>query len=69
MGVMCTEEEEADWYTKQELFSRSILVPVVDLLPHVQIIVSASVELKRNTPHPVEHEEGAKHVADICESP
>lgn len=66
---MCTEEEKTDWYTKQELLSRGILVPVVDLLPHVQIVVSASVELERNTPHPVEHDEGAKHVADVGESP
>lgn len=66
---MCTEEKEADWYTKQELLSRGILVPVVDLLPHVQIVVSTSVELERNTPHPVKHDEGAKHVADVGESP
>lgn len=69
MGVMCTEEEEDDGDAEQELLRRCILIPIVDLLPHVQIIISTGVEFKRDAPHPVEHEERAKHVADVGKGP
>lgn len=69
MGVVSAEEEEHDRHAEQELLSGCVLVAVVDLLPHVEIVVGTGVEFKRNAPHPVEHEEGSKHVADIGEGP
>lgn len=69
MGVMCTEEEEHNGDTEQELLRRGILIPIVDLLPHVEVIVSTGVEFKRDAPHPVEHDKRAEHVADVGEGP
>lgn len=45
------------------------MVSVVDLLPHVQVVVRAGVEFERNPPHPVEHDEGDEHVRDVGEGP
>lgn len=66
---MRAEEEEADGNAEEELLRRGILVPIVDLLPHVEVIVGTSIELKGNAPHPVEHEERAEHIADVGEGP
>lgn len=66
---MRAEQEEADGHAEEEFLRRGILVTVVDLLPHVEIIVGTGVELERNAPHPVEHDEGAEHVADVGEGP
>lgn len=69
MGVVSAEEEQDDGYAEQELLGRRVLVSVVDLLPHVQVVISAGVEFKGNPPHPVEHDEGDEHVRDVGESP
>lgn len=69
MGVMCTEEEEHDGDTEQELLRGCILIPIVDLLPHVEIIVSTGVEFEWDAPHPVEHDEGTEHIADVGKGP
>ena len=54
--VVSAEEEEHNWYAQEELFSRRVLVAIVDLLPHVQIVVCASVELERHASDPMKHE-------------
>jgi hypothetical protein len=69
MRVVSTKKEKHDWYAQEELFSRRILVAIVDLLPHVQIVVCASVELERYASDPMEHEIGPEHVDDIGKSP
>ena len=69
MGVMCAEKEKADWHTEQELLRGCVLVSIVNLFPHVQVVISASVEFKGDAPHPVEHKEGSEHVADVGKSP
>lgn len=69
VGVVGTEEEEHNGHAEQELLGRSVLVPVVDLLPHVEVIVGTRVELERDAPHIMEHEEGAEHVADVGQGP
>lgn len=66
---MSAEEEEHDRHAEQELLSGCVLVAIVDLLPHVEIVVGTGVELERDAPHPVEHEERSEHVADIGEGP
>ena len=67
--VMCAKEEETDGHAEQELLRRRVLVPVIDLFPHIQIIVSTGIELEWDAPHPVEHEERAEHVADVGKRP
>lgn len=69
MGVVSAEEEEHDRYAEQELLSRCILVAVVDLLPHVEIVIGTGIKFERNAPHPVEHEERSEHVADVGKGP
>lgn len=66
---MSAEQKEHNRHTEQKLLGRSILVAVVDLLPHVEIIVRPGVELERNAPHVVEHDKRAEHVADVGEGP
>lgn len=69
MGVVGADKEEHNRNAEQELLGRSVLITVVNLLPHVEIIVGAGVELERDAPHPMKHEEGAKHIADVGQSP
>ena len=67
--VMCAKEEETDGHAEQELLRWSVLVPVIDLLPHIEIVVSTGIEFEWDAPHPVEHEERAEHVADVGKRP
>lgn len=69
MSVVSADEEEDDRHAKQELFRRGILISVVDLLPHVEIVISAGIELEGNSAHPVEHDECDKHIGDVGERP
>lgn len=45
------------------------MVPVVNLFPHVQVVVSAGIELKRHTAYVMKHEVGAEHVDYVGEGP
>ena len=69
VGVMGTEEEEDDGDGQEELLGRGVLVSVVNLFPHVQIVVGAGVEFKRNTSNPVKHEVGTGHVCNVGQGP
>lgn len=69
MGVVSAEEEEHYRHREQKLLGWRVLIPIVDLLPHVEVIVGTGVELERDAPHPMEHEEGTEHVADIGQGP
>ena len=62
---MCAEQEQEDGHAEQKFLCRRVLISIVDLLPHVEVIVGARVEFEWNPPYPVEHEERAKHVADV----
>lgn len=42
---------------QQEFLSGRVLVPVVDLLPHVQVVVGPRVELEWYSLNPMEHKE------------
>lgn len=44
------------WHGQQELLCRGVLVAVVDLLPHVQLVVCTRVEFKGDSLDPVEHD-------------
>lgn len=69
VGVVGADEEEHNGHTEQELLGRCVLVSVVDLLPHVEVIVGTGIELEWDAPHPVKHKEGAEHIADVGQSP
>lgn len=69
MREMGTEQEHQDGYHKQELLCWGVLIPVVDLFPHVQVVVGSGVEFERDSPHPVKHQEGGGHVGDVDERP
>jgi len=69
MRVVSAEQEKYNGHAQEEFFGRRVLVAIVDLFPHVQIIICASVELEWYASDPVEHEIGPKHVDDVGESP
>ena len=69
MRVMGADEEQTDGYGEEKFLCRGVLVLVVDLLPHVEVVVGAGVELEGDAAHPVEHEIGAEHVRGVDECP
>lgn len=69
MGVVGAEEEEQNRHAEQKFLGGGVLVAVVNLLPHIEVVVGPGVEFKWNAPHPVKHEEGSEHVADVGEGP
>lgn len=69
MRVVGADEEQHDGHAQQELLGRGVLVTVVNLLPHVQVVVCARVELEGHAAHPVEHEVAAEHVGYVGERP
>jgi len=69
MCVMCAQEEEHDGDTQQELLGGCVLSPIIDLLPHVEVVVGPSVELERHAADVVEHDVRAKHVRNVGQRP
>ena len=67
--IVRAQQEQHDRYTQQEFLCWGVLISIVDLLPHVQVVVGSSIEFKRYSPHPVEHKVRAGHVCDVCEGP
>lgn len=65
MSVVGAQKKEYDRNAKQKLLGRRILCPIVDLLPHVQVVVSTTVEIKRHTTNPMEHDVGSEHVTNV----
>lgn len=69
MGIVRTEKKQNYGNTEEELFSWCILGSVVNLFPHVEIVVSTGIELKGNTSDIVEHEVGAHHICNVNQGP
>ena len=69
MGIVGAEQKQHNRHAQQKFLGRGILVAIIDLLPHVQVVVGAGVEFKGHATHVVEHEVGTEHVGDICKSP
>lgn len=69
MGIMSAQQEQHYRNAEEKLLCGCVLIPVVDLLPHIQVVVCAGVELKRDTTDVVKHEIGTEHVGDVGESP
>ena len=56
MRVVCAQKEEDYRNTQEEFLRWSVLIPIVNLLPHVQVVVGPSVEFEGNASDPVEHQ-------------
>lgn len=69
MRVVRAEEEENDRHAEEELLGRSVLIAVVDLLPHIEVVICTGVELERNACDVVKHNKGHKHVCNVGERP
>jgi len=52
---MSAEEKKEDRDTQKEFLGRSVLISVVNLLPHVEIVIGTSIEFERDPPHPMKH--------------
>ena len=62
---MRADEKQHNGYAEKELLGWCVLVSIVDLFPHVQIVVGTRVEVKGHTAHVVEHEVGSGYVREI----
>jgi hypothetical protein len=57
MGIVGAEKEKNNRYAEKEFFCRCILGSIIDLLPHVEVIISAGIELERYPSYPMKHKE------------
>lgn len=69
MRVVRAQEEQHDRHAEQEFLGRRVLGSVVDLFPHVQVVVCPSIEFKRHSSNVVEHEVRSSHVRDVRQRP
>ena len=69
MCIVRAEQKQHNGNTEKKFFRWSILIPIVDLLPHVQVVICACVKFKRDTSDPMEHQVGREHVRNIDKSP
>lgn len=69
MGVVGAQEEEHDRDAEQEFLGGSVLGPIIDLLPHVQVVIGTPIELEGNSADIVEHDVRAKHVCYVGQCP
>lgn len=69
MSVVGAEEKKHDGHGQEKLLGWSILIAVVDLLPHIQMVVGSGVELEGHASHIVEHQVRAGHVGDVDQGP
>ena len=53
---MGADQEQTDGDEEQKLLGGGVLVAVVDLLPHVEIVVGARVEVEGHAADIVKHE-------------
>jgi len=67
--VVRTQEEKDYGYCQKEFLRRRVLVPVVDLFPHVEVVVGSGIELERYASYIVEHQVRTGHICDIGECP
>lgn len=69
MRVMRANQEQHYGDREEELFGGGVLVAVIDLLPHVEVVVGAGVEVKGDATDVVEHEVRGGRVRAVDESP
>ena len=69
VSVMRAEQKEHYWHGQKELLGRRVLIAIVDLFPHIEVVVGPSVELERYASDVMEHEVGTGHVGDVGQCP
>lgn len=69
MRVVRAQQEEDDGHGEEEFLGRGVLGAIVDLLPHVEVVEGARVELEGDAADVVEHDVRAEHVGDVGERP
>lgn len=69
MRVMGAEQEEPNWDTQKKLLCWRVLSTIINLLPHVEVVKGAAVELERHAADIMEHDVGADHVGHVGECP
>jgi hypothetical protein len=66
---MRTQEEEDNGHTEQKLLGWCVLITIVNLFPHVEVIVGTGIKFEGNTSDPMKHQIRAEHVRDIGQGP
>jgi hypothetical protein len=66
---MRANEEQHYGHGKEEFLGRRVLVPVIDLLPHVEVVEGTAVEIKGYAADMVKHEVRSKHVRHVRQRP
>lgn len=69
MGIVCAEKKKDDRDTEEKLLRRCVLIAIVDLLPHIQVVIGARIEFERNPLNVVEHEVRSEHVGYVGQRP
>lgn len=69
MSVMCAEQEEYNGNREEEFLRWRVLVPIIDLFPHIQVVVGTRIEVERNTSYVMKHKVRPEHVADVRKRP
>lgn len=67
--IMCTDKKQYDGHENEKFAGWGVEHTVVDLFPHREIVVSATIEVERSTLHEMEHDVGAYHICGIGEGP
>jgi hypothetical protein len=66
---VCADQKQQYGDAEQKLLGGCVLVPVVNLLPHVEVVKGARVEVKGHAAHVVEHEVRCRHVREVDHGP
>lgn len=69
MRIMRAHKEQHNRHAHEVFLRGGELALVVYLLPHVEVVVGAAVEVEGDAAHPVEHDVAPRHVGDVCEGP
>lgn len=56
MSVMGADKKQKYGNHEKKLLGRRVLISVINLFPHVEIIVGSSVEFERYATNPVKHD-------------
>ena len=69
MGIMCADQKQGDRHHKEEFLRRGVLRSIIDLLPHVEVVICARVEIEGHAAHVVEHQIRAKRIGYVGKGP
>lgn len=69
MRIMGADQKEHYWDGEEEFLRGSVLVAIINLLPHVQVVIGTRIEVEWHAADVVEHEVGSGHVREVDECP